>query len=330
MKLVNETPFETALARIDLGDRGLVASVIVKSTFDLDASGGLHPARTPVRLIPQFMETPYGVFHSEYFFKKQGIDACVLGTVRRPEPVRQTRLKLSIGTRSWELRVYGDRRWRRSGDAADLQLRPSPAEPFTEMPLGYSRAFGGAPLVGYMPCPYPANPHGRGYYLRAEDACDQLLPNIEHADDSPADVWSAESSPRVAGWGPYPNFWGLRAETSLRMNEDETALAGASATLFNHAHPDLVLDALPKGARLRLEGMSPDVIECVLPAPPARIDVTVGAERFEVAAPIDGLFLWCDDYKLVVTQRGRFTYEVRAEELRTVRVRCTEALGGVS
>ena len=49
------------------------------------------------------------------------------------------------------------------------------------------------------------------------------------------------------------------------------------------------------------------------------------AEHRKVDAPIDGLFLWVDERKLVVTQRARFRYSRRPEELRQIRIQPTKS-----
>jgi hypothetical protein len=50
------------------------------------------------------------------------------------------------------------------------------------------------------------------------------------------------------------------------------------------------------------------------------VRVVIGNEARAVEAPIDGLFLWADERKLVVTQRARFRYTRRPEELRAVHI----------
>jgi hypothetical protein len=321
MNVVNETPFEVAVPRIDLGARGLTAVVIVKATFDLDAWGRLRPFDAPTPLVRQYLETTFGVLHSEYYFKKQGVDLCVLGTLRRASPVDQARVRMSLGTRSWELLVHGDRHWMRSPDASSTELVPSPPEPFTHMPLGYTRAFGGTVDVGGMPLGYPPNPSGRGYYRSAEEALGQPLLNIENISAPEQDVWRADDERPVAGWAPYPNFWALRAAEGVQLNPETHRIENISPLIFNHAHPDLVLEAVSDDQMIVIEGLSEETIYCPVPIPPACIDVAIGAERFQLDAPIDGLFLWADDRKLVVTQRGLFNYARRAEELRSIVVR---------
>jgi hypothetical protein len=321
MEVVNESPFEVALPRTELAAGGIVAALIVKSTFDLIPDGTLRVSSAPMPLVAQFLETPYGIFHSEYFFKKQGVDLCVLGSVRRATPVERAHVRLSYGARSWELVVHGDRRWQRLPGGQGEELVPSRAEPFLEIPIAYTHAFGGEVDVGGMPYGHPANPKGRGYYRSAAEACSRLLPNIEDARLPDQRLFRADDERLIVGWGPYPNFWALRGARAVHVDPEVNRVDSISPSLFNHAHPDLVLNRVSPGAPIVLEGLSDRVVVCPVPSPPTRVEVNVGAERFELDAPIDGLFYWADDRKLVVTQRGRFKYTVRPEERRLVKVR---------
>ena len=74
-------------------------------------------------------------------------------------PVNGGEVRVRLGQQSKSLYVFGDREW--------VMGVPSEAEKITEMPLDYSRAYGGAN--------YPANPVGIGFD-------EQRLPNIEHPD----------------------------------------------------------------------------------------------------------------------------------------------------
>jgi hypothetical protein len=315
MELVNASPFKAALLPMDLGRGDVVAVVIAKATFDFDDRGVTAPAAEPMPLVKQLLETPYGIIHDEHFFKKQGIDLCVLGHVRRSRPVFEARVRMTCGPRRWELLVLGDRRWQRS---YGKQLLPSPPTRFTEMPLGYSHAFGGEVKIGELAYAYPANPKGRGFYRTVEEAENQLVHNIDDPRQAPA-TWNPVAL-RPIGWGPYPNFWALRGSAAILSDPDTGEVRSVAPTLFNHAHPDLVLDRVQSGERISIDGLQERAVEVGVPAPPARIYLTLGTESRELDAPIDGLFIWTDERKLVVTQRARFRYPIRARELRTVHV----------
>lgn len=317
MQVNNETPFEAIWQVADLREPPLAAVIIVKATFDLAADGSLRPSDDPMPLVPELMQTRYGELHSEIFFKKRGVDLCVLGTVRRPEPVTSTRVRLCVGqSRRNELIVQGDRYWLPSRSSKTLE--PTDPRPFTEMVLGYSGAFGGAAELNGMPAPYPDNPSGRGYYLEAEGAEQSPLPNIEAAAERPIRRW--DERPKVAGWGPYPMYWGLRAEANVEIDPETARLTRVDPGIFNHAHPDLVFDALPPGTPIWIEGLDERSLALRVPEEPAAVEVTIGAKTRRVRAPIDGLFIWADAGKVVVTQRALFDYEFHPEEIRRAAV----------
>lgn len=315
MELVNASPHQAALLRTDLGAGDVVGVAIVKATFDFDDRGATAPAAEPMPLVKQFLETPFGIFHDEHFFKKQGVDLCVLGHVKRQRPVHEARVRLTCGARRWELLVLGDRRWQRS---YGNQLLPSSPASFTEMPLGYSHAFGGEVMLSELAYAYPANPKGRGFYRTAEEAEKQPVHNIDDPRLAPA-TWKPTEL-RPAGWGPYPNFWALRATGAVVQDAKTGDLQSVRPSLFNHAHPDLVLEAVQPGEPILIDGLQDQPIQLGVPKPPAVVHLTVGAETRELDAPIDGIFVWTDQRKLVITQRARFRYVRRPRELRTIHV----------
>ncbi len=316
MELVNASPHQAALLRTDVGTGDVIGVGIIKSTFDFDDRGATAPAAEPMPLVKQFLETPFGIFHDEHFFKKQGVDLCVLGHVRRRRPVHEARVRMTCGARRWELLVLGDRRWERA--RGTQQLLPSSPGAFSELPLGYSRAFGGEVKVGELSFAYPANPKGLGFYRTLEEAENQPVHNIDDPRQAPA-TWRP-SELRPAGWGPYANFWALRGAAGIQQDPKTKQIVAVRPALFNHAHPDLVLDRVQTGEKIAIDGLQEDPIEVAVPAPPARVHLTVGPDSRELEAPIDGIFLWTDQRKLVVTQRARFRYPRRPRELRTLHV----------
>jgi hypothetical protein len=319
MKVIveNDTPFHAIGQVADLLEPPLAAVVVVKATFDLADDGTLRPSEHAMPLVPDILQTPFGEIHGELYFKKRGLDLCVLGTVRRSEPVTTARVRLSVGSAfCHELVVSGDRYWLPS--AWRSGLKPSSPRTFTEMPLGYGRAFGGAAEFNGLGAPYPDNPLGLGYYLKAEQAEGSRLPNIEDATEPPLLRW--DERPKVAGWGPYPSYWGLRATANVEVDPENYVVTRVDPGIFNHAHPDLVLDPLPPGTPIRIEGLHEAPISLRVPRAPAEVTVTIGERTHQVTAPIDGIFIWADAAKVVITQRARFSYEFRAGEIRRAAV----------
>ncbi|MBV9726865.1 MAG: DUF2169 domain-containing protein, partial [Gammaproteobacteria bacterium] len=73
---------------------------------------------------------------SDLHIGKPGTDVLITGHARAPRPTTEMEVLVSVGERQQTLRVLGDRVWRDDGTA-------STAEPFTEMPLTWERAYGG-------------------------------------------------------------------------------------------------------------------------------------------------------------------------------------------
>jgi len=193
----------------------------------------------------------------------------------------------------------------------------SEPEPFQELPLSYERAYGGKTTFDYEEVVFPDNPFGRGYYLTDADAEGRPLANIELAAGLPVRSWS--DRPAVAGWGPYPCFWGLRAREAVTPGE--SGLPHVSPRLNNNAHPELVLPALPEGAEVRIAGLRAADVVVPVPELSARFEVAVGGAV--IAAPelkVDGVFVWADLAQVTVTARGLFTYPYNRGESRGARL----------
>lgn len=315
MQLHNETPFD-AKAQIVAPRLERRACVIIKSTYDLQPGGGGKLSGEQLPLITKYLSTSYGVFHNEVFFRKEGVDVCVLGTVKRKQPVPNASVHLFVGKRSFSITVRGDRVWQRG---ASGRLTPTEPQPFREMALGYERAFGGhRSFEDGSAVLHTDNPSGRGYYLREDQAENQPLPNIEPGDSPALERW--EDAAPIAGWGPYPSFWGLRARSAVELDE-HGKIRRVRPSLFNHAHPELVFPALAQGEEICVDGLTEARVRVRVPAPPASVTVRVAGQVAAVDAPIDGVFVWCDDSKVVFTQRARFAYDVFPEEHRDVTVR---------
>ena len=196
MRLLNDTGASAVLHVVNLLEPELRAAVIVKKTYALTTHGTLTPADDPMPIVPDQLITDFGHFHGELFFRKRGVDLCVLGTVRLDSPVARTQVRLEWKGGGHSLRVTGDRVWTRtrSGD-----LIPSAPAPFREMPLSYARAYGGVTEVDGEDVPWPDNPVGLGYYETAHLALGKPLPNVEPVNHPGSQDWRTRVP--VAGWG---------------------------------------------------------------------------------------------------------------------------------
>lgn len=318
MKLVNRTSAVAYLQAVNLLEPELRAAVIVKKTYALAADGTLSAAEDPMPLVADQLETEFGQFHGDIFFRKRGVDLCVLGTARPPKPVTQAVLRLEVGRWKHELNVIGDRVWTKKRG----ELVPSAPVPFQEMPVSYARAYGGVTEVSGEDVPFPDNPMGRGYYETPEQALGKPLPNIEPPSAPAEPRWNTRLP--VAGWGPYPMYWGLRASRAVKVDPKSGEILEVTPELFNQAHPELVLERLEPGTPVRVVGLSATPVQLAVPRERPRVEVRVGGSVSEAFGELDGLYLWLDSQRVVVTWRARFRYPVREEELRSAELSFVE------
>jgi len=317
MQLDNESTFDAKVQVADLMKDELRGVVIVKSTFDIHPDGRLTVSDAPMPMVLDRLETPFGEIHGELFFNKQGADVCLLGSVKRKAPVKEAWLRLVVGERVDELVVYGDRFWLPRVHGPGLE--PSAPHPFTELPLGYHYTYGGSSEYNGMDVALADNPVGRGYYIDQEQAEKNRLPNIEPARGPHVRHWDDKGE--IVGWGPYPMYWGLRASRSVDIDDRSKMVSKIHPRLFNHAHPRLCIPKLHPGQPIQVYGMREHPFELRVPELPVQVELMLGERSTPLDAPIDGVFAWVDAKKLVVTQRARFGYQMRAKEIRKVTVR---------
>ncbi|HLM74822.1 MAG TPA: DUF2169 domain-containing protein, partial [Polyangiaceae bacterium] len=186
------------------------------------------------------------------------------GGVARPA----VSVRAQVGSIDKTLYVVGDRIWNFGG--------PSEAQPFTEMPIGWSRSFGGEGFA--------KNPLGKGYKaIRGEDGKERHpLPNVENPKEL---VKSPKDRPSPAGLSAYDFTWPQRF-SKIGTYDDEwlkTRYPGFAKdmdlSLFSTAPEDqrLARGAFFEGTEaFRLENMHPElpVIEGHLPGVKARAFIT--------------------------------------------------------
>lgn len=285
-------------------DAQVQATVIVKATFERDDRGRWSPSAEQVPIVNDQLETPFGVFHTDCFVRKEGVDVCVLGTIRPGRPSKAVQVRLTAGSCTDTLTVFGDRKWVRS----DGRLVPSSPEPFEEMPLAYARAYGGVTVHDYETATWADNPIGRGYYLSAETAEGEPLPNIESTEGPQVRQWSDQ--PQVAGWGPYPCFWGMRAREGIDPPEkpEAGAVGRIKARLNNQAHSALIVPSLSDDAEIRIRGLQREELVVAFPRFSPLVEVHLGDQTTLATGALDGVFLWTDTGRITLTRRIHFTY----------------------
>ncbi|WP_394844461.1 DUF2169 domain-containing protein [Pendulispora brunnea] len=313
---MNHTPFAARYLPLDVDDGRVRATVIVKATYEAAPDGSLVPTAEQLPIVADRLDTSFGVFHTDHFVSKEGADLCVLGTIRRVQPVPHVALFLMVGTFRHQLLAFGERRWIR----ANGSLVPSSPTPFSELPLGYQYAYGGKAEFNHEMAAWPDNPEGRGYYFTAAQAEGNPLPNIESARNPLIRTW--EERPTVAGWAPYPMFWGLRAREGIEPRDGGKTLSipRLRARLYNQAHPELILPKIVQGEHICITGLRAHDLWLEIPRDSVSVDVRVADTSMQAGGVLDGVFVWADLGRLTITYRARFEYTFRRGDRRVISV----------
>ncbi len=191
----------------------------------------------PIDTMPS--ETAYGPFPGDIPFLTGGIDLFIFGSAWQADNEPGTRLTMDIRVgRNFHRRlaVIGDRYWVGQGNG----LVPSEPERFVDMPLTYANAYGGSLDTEEGTANWPANPNGKGFYLDAGQAVGGPLPNLEDPDHL---IATFEDRPEPIATAPYPAEGSLRPLNALDLDDrpGKFGIRRIKPTLFNHAHPAMIL-----------------------------------------------------------------------------------------
>ncbi|MBI3897238.1 MAG: pentapeptide repeat-containing protein [Gammaproteobacteria bacterium] len=224
------------------------------------------------------------------------------------QPVPEMMVRATVATIDKGLRVFGDREWL-------YGLMPlhriTPPQPFTVMPIGYDRAYGGPA--------YAENTLGQGHAARPLPALvgnnRGRMPNVEYPG---VPVRSHRASYLPAGFGPTDiRAPSRRAQAGTYdkkwLQNDAPGLPeDVQWTLFNAAPPDQRIDGYFAGGEpYRLEGMHPQqsVIEGKLPAMRVRAFVqrkgTPVSAAEEIALVMETVWFFPDAELGVAMYRGQ-------------------------
>lgn len=303
-----DAPAELALGVIAWGlvpARDCLA-VIVKATSDIEpgAPAKLRSEAVPLTLDVLAEEGRVCVHPGDYAPFKVRADVVAVGSAHAPSG---SAASMDVGFRfghegnsfDRSIRVFGDRRWQK-GVAG---LTPSPALPFTILPITYERAFGGPKHL--------SNPVGVGMVERFRSAAEPLLlPNLEDPD---ALLRVPSMRPPPACFAPAPSSWSARRGVErrspwLRFPED------LDWTQHQIAPPRQQLCFLRGDEPFALTGMHRmhASLEGALPGLRARAFALSEGDRFaEVPLALDTVVIDAD--ALTVTQVWRGVLPVESE-----------------
>lgn len=339
----NRTPFaaEPFLLADEEGRALLV--LVAKATYDLGPKGGLTLAeeQAPVHRVPVHHGEP-GLsslkYENEASFAKVTADVVLLGHAQ-PERGRATELDVMLraGPLRKQVRVYGDRSWRRS--PAGRPILGAPAS-FERMPLVYERAFGGWDRSAAPPRAYdPRNPVGVGFRAPSADPAasppgdDVTLPNLE----DPAQLIREPSDcPPPAGFGFLAADWAPRQKLAGTFDDAwQTSRFPRLPADFNRRH----LSAAPFDQQISaLRGGEPFEVVNVSHRGPLRFELPRlalqavarlrGVEPRALPMPVDTVVIDADAHRVHLVGRASFDVHRKLHDLEWSRVVLRAGDGG--
>lgn len=303
---------------------GLSAGLVLRGTFALNPDA---PA-TRLEKQPELSgdvpdpEAPAALRHAmDIVPVKPFVDLLLTGRAYAPggEPTTVLPVGFELGEFRKSLFVVGEREMTRSLLGGSVQG----PHPFTSMPLGWGRSFGGPKVE--------ANPAGRGTEeaYRADGSAFIPLPNLLREAELRQ---GPESLRQPAGFGPIPADWPLRAEKGRSATYDARWLrnewpahpADFDWSFFNAAPPDqqVPIGAVRGDEPFRLLNLHPAVPELTGSLPGLRprwffrLAMPEGPRFVEALLNIDTVAIDTEAAQLVLLWRGLLP--VRTKSLRDI------------
>jgi hypothetical protein len=270
MELINATRM-TAGFNMGLEPSGReLLVVVVKGTFVLPEAGAevrLHTEQLPLILADSFSGEPgfsAPLQEADYAPRKSACEVLLTGTVRAPAGRQVTRMRagVRVGTMEKAFDVVGHRVWQ----AGLTGIAASSPQPFTEMPVSYDNAFGGADRCSENEAEHDAylfNPVGCGWHKHLKNAWvdGTPLPNTE-------EIGKVVSHPsnkyRPMSLGPLGRGWPQRArhagtyDDEWRANVFPFLPADFDERFYQAAPVDQQLAHSREPLQVVLSGFTPD------------------------------------------------------------------------
>ena len=323
MRLRNFSDAPAGFLNTCLGDDHLMGAVIARPSYRIEPDGSLLPDEFEWPVEMAGAETELGPMLGDQPFLLGGCDLMVVGSAVNPdgEARESVTIELRVGSHFRQsMRVFGDRVW----SAGASGPKPGAPQPFVEMPLTYERAFGGSVSLPAGEYGFPPNPTGTGFYLSADDAVGQPLPNLEHPDHL---IRQWDDKPEPWCWGPYPQEGALRAVNAADIDESGPVprLRALKPTAFNHAHPALILPATSaptSGDPVQVVGMNGDgPLQFLLPELHLHAHVQLEDRNYVFPMHLDQMLIAATERRLVLSFRAAFRYRMVPLERRCATIR---------
>jgi hypothetical protein len=273
-EVANSTPYKADRGWVrDLSGRE-VWLVAVRARFRIvpgqEAVWDPDLAQDGVKIAPEFAGSGISchlVADTDLVHEKRATDVLMVGHAhaRRGHLAERTEVEMSVGPVTKRATVFGDRVWSLGGASAP--------QPYSRIPLCYSRAYGGADLAGDPDAPtdwYLPNPAGTGYTSRAAALEGKRLPNLE----DPSDLFRSPSQrPRPVSFGAIAPHWAQRRkhggtyDTAWEKTRLPLLPLDFDSRFYQQAPEDQQVNGFLRGGEaVRLNGVHPDgPLEFLLP-----------------------------------------------------------------
>ncbi len=307
--------------------------VVVKGTWTIGNDGTLTVAdeQMPILSEPLYSGEPGQsslICDTDIVLNKPGTDCVLIGHAWALHGgVPHVDVSFAVGPVSRKARVFGDRKWMKSGSGAASISRVAP---FEKIPLTWENAFGGADTSPQDPADHQfclENPVGRGIMAGAAkiNINGQLLPNIEN----PADlIQTPGQRPRPAGFGMIAPYWQPRAgfagtyDEHWRRNVNPLPPADLDSRFYSTAAPGLCTPQHLTGTeQVLVEGASRNgALRFELPAVTPRASVRFRQREDDVLLLLDTVIVEPDEARLVLVWRGTANVHGKVHEIAQVRI----------
>lgn len=320
MRFTNTTDFSAHLFRGEIREREMLATVVVRATFGLGPDGTLGDLLAPIApILGEDDELPDLRLPSERVPSRPGLNVWVQGHVRPPTPTRTVLVRLAVDHAAHALVVSGERFWR------DATSFTEPAI-LTEIPLDYTRAYGGRFESDSSEMVHPLNPDGRGFAATVSSAITCPLPNIEWAD---ARIRTRDDQPPIAGFAPLQTGSPMHIAEATRADPSVPGGLRITRKAFCCANPRLVFEGSGSGSRITLSGMAERPTSFVVPSFPVVARVVLGTQRHALVPKVDTVGIAHDQRTATISARTSFRYRVVPHQVRTVTLHTAPGMAGL-
>jgi hypothetical protein len=312
MDLVNTTRFPAQVFRGCTANIDQMEAVfIVRVTYDWAMNAkeqSLTVADEQKHLVHAGpLETPYGNLIGDLAIATGGTDVMVHAICRPAQPLDRTRVSVEAGPVDRPalragIMVFGTRRWKKEGKSFSM----TKAEPFAEMPLGLTHAFGGKDTWDGLEVAHPGNPIGKGYSHTDEFTDGRALPNVE---DPKALIEKWSDLPDPVGIGPAPMLYPGRTKGNVKHRPDGT-ITHISPRIYNSAFADLIYPGwMQPGERVVVTGVRAKPLGIIIPQERPIARVEFDNARTEEAMDIGQVLLDVEASQVIITYRWPFRYK---------------------